>query len=433
MTTPHPPSTALLEQTYNLMPLEEWRYAMAFNPWHFWQLANEHVPITSTCNSIVRQYAWQNAQAGGRNEIREAIISAEERLRLFLGYSVAPHYRVETHAWPKYRDDRFSQSGYAAADERWKTIQLDEGYIQAVGVETLEEIKANAVIAFSDVDGDGLMDQFMVTAPTLVTDPEEIAVYFSATERPAGVGVSSSYRLEPVRVAISGGNVTITGNAWLCAKPVQYQGASTDPLDPNAAGTYATTLDIYHRFTSAAGNSFDTSQAVLIWETRPWPYWAIFPIDPTGTQTDPAGMAFALARCGIRDAVNGIVTVGETTYDPVAGTWNLTDWEGCRPPDRVLIRYQAGSPLEYGRMNATFRPVVARMAAAELARPICACDNANRELYQWQYDLSRTGGSNDEQYATSSSILNNPFGMRRGHVYAYRSVEFLRVDRGMVA
>jgi hypothetical protein len=61
--------------------------------------------------------------------------------------------------------------------------------------------------------------------------------------------------------------------------------------------------------------------------------------------------------------------------------------------------------------------------AVELARPLCACDEANRELYRWQFDLARTGGSNDESYTSvSAADLDNPFGTRRGHVYAWRFV-----------
>jgi hypothetical protein len=75
-------------------------------------------------------------------------------------------------------------------------------------------------------------------------------------------------------------------------------------------------------------------------------------------------------------------------------------------------------------MDKRYQVVVARMAAAELARPICACDVANRELYRWQFDLARTSGANDEGYgAVSATDLDNPFGTRRGHVYAWRFVK----------
>src|SRR6185369_16921871 len=99
---------------------------------------------------------------------------------------------------------------------------------------------------------------------------------------------------------------------------------------------------------------------------------------------------------------------------------------------RVTVRYLAGFPLASdGQMQEPYRTMVARLAAAELARPICACDEANRELYRWQFDLARTAGSGDEAYgAVSAEDLNNPFGTRRGHVYAWKQVKNLRQLRG---
>jgi hypothetical protein len=78
-------------------------------------------------------------------------------------------------------------------------------------------------------------------------------------------------------------------------------------------------------------------------------------------------------------------------------------------------------------MDRKFQVAVARLAAAELARPICACETANRELYRWQFDLSRSGGAADEAYAfMSPEQLNNPLGMRRGHIYAWQFVQNYR-------
>jgi len=40
--------------------------------------------------------------------------------------------------------------------------------------------------------------------------------------------------------------------------------------------------------------------------------------------------------------------------------------------------------------------------------------------------LARTGGANDESYqAVSASDLTNPFGTRKGHVYAWHEVQGL--------
>ncbi|MCL5998277.1 MAG: hypothetical protein M1546_19825, partial [Chloroflexi bacterium] len=64
-----------------LLPSDEFRRILGFSPYHFWQLAdNDKARITSNCNPLVMQYAWQNADAIGRSEILEAIELAERRL-----------------------------------------------------------------------------------------------------------------------------------------------------------------------------------------------------------------------------------------------------------------------------------------------------------------------------------------------------------------
>jgi hypothetical protein len=99
------------------------------------------------------------------------------------------------------------------------------------------------------------------------------------------------------------------------------------------------------------------------------------------------------------------------------------------------VRYLAGSPLASdGQMQEPFRTVVARLAAAELARPICGCDEASRELYRWQFDLARTSGAGDEAYgAISANDLDNPLGTRRGHVFAWRFIRQRQQLRGFLA
>jgi hypothetical protein len=86
-----------------------------------------------------------------------------------------------------------------------------------------------------------------------------------------------------------------------------------------------------------------------------------------------------------------------------------------------------------GHMASELRTLVARMAAAELARPICACDSASRELYRWQFDLGRIGGVNDERYSISQRDLENPYGSRRGHVWSWKYVKQKQVAEAFLA
>jgi hypothetical protein len=420
----------------NLLPLESWRAIIGFSPFHFWQLSNSATPLTSQCNDLVRQYAWQDADAAGRAEVLEAIATAEKRLQEYLGYWPAPRYTEEEVQWGRFYQQGVDYIARAGVDGRWPGAALSSGYIQAIGTEKLTAISATAAITYSDLDGDGLKDTW-TTGPiaTTVTDVKKIACYFVAADRWDGSNVSEAWRIEPVQVSINGGNVTIKGRRWQVVKPIKYEGVSvgnTDgALDPDDDSNFATAVAIYERTTDPTGTTVDTAQAKFIWETRPWPGWACCGASGDNS-TDPAATAEGIGRATIRNAELGIVGLGAGVYNSTTSTWSSADWTACYPPDRVIVRYYAGYPLDSdGQMAAAWRTIVARMAAAELPKPRCDDGNGNRNLFHWQFDLARAKGQLEEQYNVSPEDLNNPFGTRRGQVYAWKQVQNLKNERGI--
>src|SRR4029434_10347284 len=135
------------------------------------------------------------------------------------------------------------------------------------------------------------------------------------------------------------------------------------------------------------------------------------------------------------DGTQGIVAPWEAVLNTTTNIWSTDGLTVCDWPDRVTVRYLAGYPLgSDGQMQEPFRTAVARLAAAELARPVCGCESANRELARWQFDLARSGGANDEMYgAVSAGDLDNPFGTRRGHVHAWRLIRNRQRLQGVLA
>lgn len=410
-----------------LLPLDTFRQLMGFHPWHFWQLAGQSVPVSSECNTLVYQHPWQAADTRARSDILTAIETAEARLREYLGYPVAPQYVSTTLATPQYLATGMTRYGYTGADGQWLTVQLPDGYVQAIGSESLTLI-GNAAVTASDLDNDGVKESWTATIATTVTDTAQIAAYFVAADRWDGSAVSDKWRVQPITVTISGGTATITGRRWLLVRPVLLEGlavTATD-LDATTDANFASTLAIYQRTTGSAG------QATLIYDTQPWPGWCC-----TGSgdnSADPGATATGTARMAINDSRRGIVHYGGATLNAETDEWVSTACGCYAPPQRLSINYLAGVPLVNGQMSPTWATIVARLAAAELARPICACESANRELYRWQEDLSRTGGNNDAVFgAISQDDLNNPFGPRRGGIYAYRQVTNLKIQRGLYA
>lgn len=429
----------------NLLPLATWIDMMGFHPFHAFGIAGTgDLAVDTGCDTLIRRYPWQNSDAASQLEIAQAIETAERKLTDYLGYAPAPRYVTETLAWPVRADNQIPWAA-AGSDGRRLTVKLREGEVRAVGVETLASISIGAVVAYSDTDGDGIDDTFTITAATTITDTSQIAVYFSTADRFSGWGasddLSSHWRVQPIQASISGGTVTVRGSKAQCVRPIKYEGIAnvgSNGLEPPTAANFVTTLDIYRRYTGTDGNTVATSQGVITWETAPahgwWCYCGCNASDPyNGSPFDPAAVAQAVARVGIRDGTHGLVTPAEASYDTTSGIWSALDWSVCSQPDRVTIRYLAGYPLgSDGLMQEPFRTIVARLAAAELARNVCGCAQANKQLYYWQHDLAQTARG-DELFSISQQNLDNPFGTRRGQVYAYKAVQNLAQTTGFLA
>lgn len=408
-----------------LLPLDTFRQLLGFHPWHFWQLAGSRVPVSSECNDLIYQYPWQNADSRARGDILVAIETAEARLHEYLGYPIAPQYITATLSSPRYLATGFQRYGYAGADGQWLTLQLDDGYVQAIGSEDLTLI-GDAVVTASDDDGDGVKESWTATIATTITDVTQIAAYFTATDRLDVEDASDAWRIQPVAVSISGGIATVRGKRWLLVKPINYQGIAVadQTMDATSEANFATSISIYQRTTNNA------DQATLIYDTAPYPWFCC----AGSNSSDPAAIATGTARMAISNSRLGIVHYGGATYDSATTTWNTTICTGHQSPQRVAISYLAGVPLKNQQVDPAWATMVTRLAAAELARPICACESANRELYRWQADLARTGGNNDEQFgAISANDLDNPLGTRRGHIYAWRHIQNQRLTRGLYA
>ncbi len=231
--------------------------------------------------------------------------------------------------------------------------------------------------------------------------------------------MSEKYRVQPVSVTISGGTATIIGRAWTIGKPLLHQGTDVDVLDPTVDANYPTTLAVYRYYT-------DTSdQGAFVWESVP------------GTccegNIDPSYVNASDARFTIRDSELGYVAGDIASYNTATALWEPAQWPVAYEPNRVRVSYLAGSPLAGGQMNTRNKEIIARLAAAELARAICACTDANMEMHRWQFDRARAAGSNDEQYTLSEDDLSNEFGTLWGQIWAWKQVKQLALAGASLA
>jgi len=439
----------------NLLSLEDFRRIVGLHPFYFWGLSTGNVEPRypndkpgSICLAYIKRYGWQGADYLGRDDITNAIETAEKKLRDYLGFAIAPEYREETVLWPRYYDPTRTRFANWDTSGRFISVALPfgSGYIQAIGVESLTSVGTVTTaplggLVYSDSDGDGLNDTFTITIATTETDPNKIAVYFAAADRLDGEPISERWRIRPVRVSISAGTATIVGRYWLLAKPILYEGVLSQPLDPQTLTNFVTSLLVYTRTTDPTGTTLATAQANVIWETEPchgaWYCSCNSCCGGSGpsyipdSSTDPAAYGVAIARAGFRDATMGRVTVGEALYNSSTGFWQGIGWAACREPDRALVRYYSGYPLENGNVAHKWQTVVARLACAEMVKPVCACESANNLVHEWSFDLARVGGANEERFSISEADLSNPFGSKRGQVFAWQAVRNSRLTPGL--
>lgn len=429
----------ILTEADTLLSLEEFRALVRMHPYHFWQLADDElVPVDNACDALLYDDDWMDSRAMSRQSIIEAIARAEAKLAEHLHYDVAPRYRTSLVTYPPLGDESLWRSYPIDSQGRMTSLRLPYSRTLALGYRRSELITTAAVI-LRDANNDTLPESFtlLVTLPDGLTDPAQIAVYFSEGDRSDDMAPMSRWRVRPVSVAIADGQATITGRVWTIVRPELY-GAVTgiaQSLDPTEDATYVDRLDVHYEYLDPNGTSVDDCQATLIWEVNPYPIWACEGSATslyTPNASDPAALGKAVARAGIRNGATGLVTPVEAVRDATSGEWRQVGWSAWYQPDRVEVRYLAGLSTVDQAMRRYWQQTTVYLALAELEGPLCACESVNARLHHWQFDLARTGGAEDESYGgTPSGDLDNPFGTRRGHVEAWKRVSSHRTTIGI--
>lgn len=429
----------------SLLPLDTWAEIMGFNRWHFWGFADNDLLSTANqhCSEVMFEDAPQSSDGVGRSDIRLALENAEDLLYRYASFYPAPRFYEVDRSWGKLADKRFHRSRQSNADGRWKSIVLQDTWIQDAGIEGLTFVQLDVPVTLVDVNGDSYPEYFQLgPISTTVTDPKEIAVYFGQSDRWDGSAIGERWRVEPLQVTISGGQLTIRGKPWLVGRPVLSQGIEPAWINAKDPASFASGLDVYRRFVDRTGTLTTNSQAVIYWETRPCHGWwcccggtccSCVTQPFSGAIFDPASFASATARVAIRDGRRGVVAPAEAFFNATTQQWEGFPITVCWEPDRVKLRLYAGFPLDTdGLMDRKMRPVVARLAAAEMQQEICGCAEAKRRVFHWQMDLSKVGADKNV-FAISASQLDNPLGTRRGHWWAWNAIEDLGRMKGRIA
>jgi len=90
--------------TATLLALDEYARIMGISLPHFNSaILSTKFPIGGRCSDVWWQYAWQDSDKASREELAEAIYGAEQDIKAYLGYSVAPVWETaERHSYPRF-------------------------------------------------------------------------------------------------------------------------------------------------------------------------------------------------------------------------------------------------------------------------------------------------------------------------------------------
>ena len=364
--------------------LDEWREIMCYNPYYFWQLAQsklEHpdTPIpdnTTVCNPLSYKKGWQ-AGTVGRDEVWRALIRAEEQFAEFACYYPFPTYSCYekvflrtklTHCWGKPL--RF---------------QLPMRKIQEIGKEAHTLIRADvpidAATEFFDRDGDGVLDWVEIRIPNIDTDVDELQLYFSEEDwcdKPL-----CKNEIRPLCIERDGDDIIVTGHSWLFVRPILYGNQATAALDPADLDIYPTEIDLYRRWT-------DTDNAVRLMQRA----------GHCKCETTDECYTMDAADLCIVDAERGIVELHIPN-------------DCCACPecvDKICVDYLSG--------DCGNEALISRLAAANLGRQVCCCEND--EVKYWMMDFISLDNKGRISTALPVAEQSNQFGTRRGQLEAYR-------------
>jgi len=409
-------------ETLTKLPLDRWAQIIGIHPAHFNGVYfGEHSLV---CQQPWLQHSFQAADRVGREEIARAIAQAEADIESYLGYRLMPAWEVDE--WrPTVRPWRKDLLNLGVTDIRGfgQIAFANWGFLVSGGIRGSNPIEENAAIAWSDLDGDGYKETATVGPITVDEgqDPCEIHIYYPVWLPLVEAGGMDKWEIRPISVSIVGTNATITFKREQTVLPdlvSDYFPPADDShlrgVDGNVDGNFLEAVDVYRVYNDPQ------TQVTMMWE----PFGSACSCNGNGCErcayTAQAGCLM------LRDDPRHSIVV----YSP--GTWNedthvfdAAIYALGREPDLVRLYYYAGLRNKSlgcptAQMDPEWQRTMAYYTAALLDRPICECNNIKTWVDHWQRDLAIPGEV--DGLRISAEQLNNPFGTRRGAVYAWNRV-----------
>lgn len=378
-----------------LLSLDQWAAVMGYNPWEFNQIGTGiQFARDAQCQTVFYQYSWQK-QFLSREEIGLAIAQAENALEKVLGFPIAPKWiSQEPNPYPQKAavSSGFTE-GWLTPDRRWKSVSLANGYIQKLGQKVWTLVETDVTYTRSDPDGDGFDELFTATVTAADLDVNTIKVFYPEADRD---NLDESYEIRPLSLSYDGSTLTIKGKMYQLVKPSETEKIKPSSLD--ATGTiYTEALDVY---AETADDDFGTA----IWDK---------------------GSGYMCAEGDAAATIENAQIQAPRRIRPVISSCHTLG----RPPNRLMVNYQAGYPLKNGKVDTIMALMVARLSTTYLPALSCGCDRADQILFFWRSVPS--DGEIGARPLTLEEINENIFGASRGAVFAWQQSQLLLQTKGL--
>jgi hypothetical protein len=257
----------------------------------------------------------------------------------------------------------------------------------------------------------------IIVDATGITDPQEIRLFYP------GKGPDPYWEIRPISVTIDGTThrATITFPRELGVLESIWNSLQAGSADGTDDADFISTADVFRVYTDPS------AMATFLWER----------VSNCATcgGNEPSTPCPA---CGFRESAGCFSTrgdprLGSAVFRPAK--WNANslqfdpaEFEVFRMPDDIDLNYLAGwqdptRPRPLVEMADQWKTAVAYFAASLLERPPCDCSPDHWE--RWREDMSSTVtafGQGGQIVRSSPEDLANPFGSRRGAIYAWHRV-----------
>lgn len=397
---------------------------MGIHPLHFAQIqANGAQP--RACAGLYYQWTWLTGTGGliSREEIAQAISTAEMLVENVVGWRLAPSWEVDERAIIG-KPANPSLSFYAPGGTPRgypPTVMTRWARVISGGVRNSEPLGLGAAITWTDEDNDGYFETGTVTAtvPSSVDDCEAHLFY-------PGKGALETWRIRPITRSRAGTTITFTFRRELAVKDEFYSQvtvADLQALTVNGAtdADFIDGVDVYRVYNDGS------QQASFLWENV-----GVCGCEGEGCPT--CGYQQSTGCLTVRDGRLGILAYQPATWDAENEAYIGHLWTAGRAPDQARLWYyggmrdnNAGCPND--GMARQWEIMIAHLAAALLNRELCKCGSVEQNIWVEDMAIQKVGkGSGATQYKIQESDLANPLGTTRAAITIWRYLRYTTDD-----